>query len=171
MREKIIADLSKIMDDIFEKAGRFGSALQENFRLNNLEERIRAKWDETLDYYPTYSFPPLNVSIRPDKTLVFEFALAGFNEKDIDLAFQGDYMIFSARVASEVLEEEGVKFFKRRLRLKDIAEQRYYVPADKFDRDKVSAIFRYGILKVQIPPREDVVTVETIKIKINGENA
>ena len=168
MHEKIIADLSKIMDDIFEKAGRFGSALQENLNLSNLGEKIKAKWDETQDYYPTYSYPPLNVSIKPDKTLIFEFALAGFDEKDISLAFQGDYMIFSARVAGEALLEEDVKYFKRRLRLKDITEQRYYVPADKFDREKVSAVFRCGILKVEIPARENVVTVETIKIKING---
>ena len=169
MKEKIIADLSKIMDDIFEKAGRFGSALQENLRLNTLEEKFKAKWDETLDYYPTYSYPPLNVSIKTDKTLVFEFALAGFHEKDIDLAFHSDYMIFSARVAGEALPEEDSKYFKRRLRLKDITEQRYYVPADKFDREKVSAVFRCGILKVEIPPREEVVTRETIKIKINEE--
>ena len=171
MREKIISDLSKIMDDIFEKAGRFGSALQENLRLHNLEEKIKAKWDETLDYYPSYSYPPLNVSIKPDKTLIFEFALAGFNEKDIELAFHGDYMIFSARVAAEALPEEDAKYFKRRLRLKDITEQRYYVPADKFNREKVSAVFRCGILKVAIPPQEDVVTVETIKIKIDGAGA
>ena len=124
-----------------------------------------------MDYYPTYSYPPLNVSIKPDKTLVFEFALAGFAEKDIDLSFQGDYMFFSARVAGEELQDEGVRYFKRRLRLKDITEQRYYVPADKFDRGKVSAVFRNGILKVEIPPLEEVVKVETIKIKISGDNA
>jgi HSP20 family molecular chaperone IbpA len=170
MHEKIIMDLGKIMDEIFEKAGKVSSALQQNLKLSNLQEKIKAKWDETTDYYPTYSYPPLNVYIKPDKTMVFEFALAGFNEKDIDLAFQGDYMIFSAKVAADIMHEEGVKYFKRRLRFRDVTEQRYYVPEDKFDRKKVSAVFRHGVLKVEIPPRQEVVQVETVKIRIEGEN-
>jgi HSP20 family molecular chaperone IbpA len=169
MQEKIVVDLGKIMDDIFEKAGKVGSALQQNLRLSSLEEKIKAKWDETMDYYPTYSYPPLNVYIKPDKTLVFEFALAGFKEKDIDLSFRGDYMVFSGHVAEDILHEEGVKYFKRRLRFKDVTEQRYYVPDDKFDREKVSAVFKHGVLKVEIPPRQETVRFETVKIKITGE--
>ena len=171
MHEKIIADLGKIMDEIFEKAGKVGSALQQNLKLSNLEEKIRAKWDQTMDYYPAYSYPPLNVYMKAEKTLVFEFALAGFDEKDIDLAFQGDYMIFSAKVAMDVIHEDDIKYFKRKLRFKDVTEQRYYVPADKFNREMVSAVFRQGVLKVEIPPREEVVKVETVKIKIKGETA
>jgi HSP20 family molecular chaperone IbpA len=171
MHEKIIVDLGKIMDEIFEKAGKVGSALQQNLKLSNLEEKIRAKWDESTDYYPAYSYPPLNVYIKPGKTMVFEFALAGFDEKDIELSFQGDYMVFSAKVAPGIMHEENVKYFKRRLRFKDVSEQRYYVPDDKFDRARVSAVFKYGVLKVEIPPREEVVKIETVKIKIEGESS
>jgi HSP20 family molecular chaperone IbpA len=166
---KIGIDLGKVMDDIFEKAGKVGSTIQQNLSLSKLEEKIRAKWDENTDYYPAYSYPPLNVYIKPDKTLVFEFAMAGFNEKEFDLSFRGDYMMFSARVAEDILHEEGVKYFKRRLRFKDVSEQRYYVPADKFDREKVSAVFSHGLLKVEVPPRQETVQIETIKIKISGE--
>jgi molecular chaperone IbpB/HSP20 family protein len=169
MGEKPAIDLGKIMDEIFEKAGKVGSAIQQNLSLNKLEEKIRAKWDENTDYYPAYSYPPLNVYIKSDKTLVFEFALAGFGEKNINLVFQGDYMILCAKAAPEIFHEKNIKYFKRRLRFKDITEQRYYVPDDKFDRAKVSAVFKYGVLKVEIPPREDIVEVETIKIEI-GEN-
>ena len=171
MHEKIIADLRKIMDDIFEKAGKVGSALQQNLKFSNLEEKIRTKWDETMDYYPTYSYPPLNVYMKPEKTLVFEFALAGFDEKGIELAFQGDYMIFSAKVEPALMPEDGVKYFKHKLRFKDVSEQRYYVPADKFNREKVSAIFKQGVLKVEIPPLEEVVKVETVKIKIETQHS
>ncbi|MDR1932327.1 MAG: Hsp20/alpha crystallin family protein [Spirochaetales bacterium] len=169
MSERNAVDLGKIMDEIFERAGKVGSALKQNLSLSKLEEKIRTKWDGNTDYYPSYSYPPLNVYIRPDKTLVLEFALAGFSEKDVELAFQGDYMIFSARVEPEILHEEGVKYFKKRLRFKDVTEQRYYVPDDKFDREKVSAVFKYGVLKVEIPPRENIVKVETVKIKIGEE--
>jgi HSP20 family molecular chaperone IbpA len=104
----------------------------------------------------------------PDKSLVFEFALAGFDEKNMSLSFQGDYMVFSAKMEMEQ-PEEGVRYFKRRLKLKDIDRQKYYVPADKFDQEKVKAVFRNGILKVTVPPKEVVDTNEGIKIEIVKE--
>ncbi|MFA6506580.1 MAG: Hsp20/alpha crystallin family protein, partial [Treponemataceae bacterium] len=102
--------------------------------------------DDNVDYYPSYSYPPMNVYMLADRTLVFEFALAGFDEKDIGLSFQGDYMVFSARMSLEVPADEGVRYFKRRLKLKDIEKQKYYVPADKYDQERVKAVYRNGIL-------------------------
>jgi len=170
MQDKIIIDLGRIMDEIFESAEKVGRELQENFNLDKLEEKIRAKWDENTDYYPAYTYPPLNVYMKPDKTLVFEFALAGFDEKKIDLAFKGDYMVFSARVADEMMHEENIKYFKRRLRFKDVAEQKYFVPDDKFDREKVKAVFRNGVLKVEVPPREEPPRAGSVKIEIVRED-
>lgn len=169
MKEKIVVDLNRIMDEIFETAEKVGSAFQDRFDLNEIGERIKAKWDENVDYYPAYSYPPLNVYMKPDKTLVFEFALAGFKEEEINLAFKGDYMVFSAKVAEEFLHDENVRFFKHRLKFKDITDQKYYVPEDKFDRERVKAVFRNGVLKVEIPPKENTTDVKTIKIDIVKE--
>jgi len=93
----------------------------------------------------------MNVFLTADRTLVFEFALAGFDEKNIDLSFQGDYMIFSARIIVDQPVEENVRFFKRRLKLKDIDKQKYFVPADKFNQENVKAVFRNGILRITVP--------------------
>jgi HSP20 family molecular chaperone IbpA len=101
--------------------------------------------------------------------MVFEFALAGFDEKDIQLTFQGDYMVFSARMGLENLAEEGLRYVKRRLKLKDVEKQKYYVPADKFAQDQVKAIFRNGILKVTVPPKDEPSTPDGIKIEIVRE--
>jgi HSP20 family molecular chaperone IbpA len=111
----------------------------------------------------------MNVFMTADRTLVFEFALAGFDEKNIDLSFQGDYMIFSARIMVDQPVEENVRFFKRRLKLKDIDKQKYFVPADKFDQEKVKAVFRNGILRITVPPKEDTTVNEGIKIEIIKE--
>jgi HSP20 family molecular chaperone IbpA len=108
----------------------------------------------------------MNVYMMADRTLVFEFALAGFDEKDIGLSFQGDYMVFSARMSLDVPADEGVRYFKRRLKLKDIEKQKYYVPADKYQQDGVKAVYRNGILKVTVPPKEESTTPEGIKIEI-----
>lgn len=169
MQDKIVIDLGRLMDEIFESAEKVGRGLQENFNLDKLGEKIRAKWDETTDYYPAYTYPPLNVYMKPDKTLVFEFALAGFDEKQIELSFRGDYMVFSARVADHMLHEENIRYFKRRLRFKDVADQKYYVPDDKFDREKVKAVFKSGVLKVEVPPREEPPRMGSVTIEIVRE--
>ena len=189
MNKRPYMDIGSIFDDIFEAAKDFGERMKNfapSFNGPGTEGEheggpdvhgchgmgggawFEAHGDENIDYYPNYSYPPLNVYMLADKSLVFEFALAGFDEKNMSLSFQGDYMVFSARIDVEQ-PEEGVRYFKRRLKLKDIDKQKYYVPADKFDQGKVKAVFRNGILKVTVPPKDVVDTPEGIKIEIIKE--
>lgn len=169
MKEKIILDLGQIMDEFFEAARGFGDVFHDEMKKGKEEARDFFYKDENVDYYPNYSYPPMNVYLAQDKSLIFEFALAGFQEKDLNLEFQGDYMIFSAG-SPEVETEEPVKYFKRRLKMKPIKEQKYYVPEDKFDREGVKAVFKNGILKITVPPTEVMETKEGIKIEIVKED-
>jgi HSP20 family protein len=172
MNENMNIDLGKILDQIFEATKSFGDAFKEGFKNKEypgFDHDFRFKWDEKVDYYPAYSYPPANVYLTKDKSLVFEFALAGFGEKDIHLEFQGDYMVLYAKGPEEA-ERTDVRYFKRRLKLRDIYEQRYYAPEDKFDRKNVKAVFKNGILKVVIPPNEEIRTKDGIKIEIVKED-
>jgi len=185
-------DIGTMLDEIFEAAKDFGEKMKE-FGPEFGEQFRRGRegpgpmggpgspprpnpWsdmaqDENADYYPGYSYPPMNNYLTPERSLVFEFALAGFDEKDISLTFQGDYMVFAAKIGEAGQPEEGVRYFKRRLKLKDVEKQKYYVPADKFEQEKVKAVFRSGILKVTVPPKEETATPEGIRIEIvkNGD--
>jgi len=186
---RMYMDIGTILDEVFEAAKKFGEEFQDNmggmgpggFNVHmgpgqgpgpspgpNASQRpwCDASPDENADYYPGYSYPPMNIYLTPERSYVFEFALAGFDEKDILLTFQGDYMVFSARMGMEELPEEGVRYFKRRLKLKDVEKQKYYVPADKFAQDKVKAVFKNGILKIAIPPKAEADAPEGIKIEI-----
>ena len=69
-----------------------------------------------------------------------------FHEKDITVQFRGDHLLFSASAPRVEESDESVQYFKRRLKLKDIEEQRYYVPADKFDQAGAQARFHNGLL-------------------------
>jgi HSP20 family molecular chaperone IbpA len=168
-------DIGSIIDEIFEAAREIGIDMQNTF--GHGPERpegprgpwFQWHWDENTDYYPGYQYPPMNIFMQPDKTLVFEFALAGFEEKDLSLSFQGDYMIFSATINPDKSNETGARYFKRRLKLKDIEKQKYYAPADKFEQTQVKAVFSNGILRVSIPPKEETETPEGIKISIVKE--
>ena len=164
MKERIVIDIGQIMDEIFEVTKNFGEAFQENFK------RDSRGFGEDVDYYPSYSYPPVNIYLTEDKSLIFEFALAGFSEKNIDLQFRGDYMLFSAH-SPEMTHDGNVRYFKRRLKFKDVSGQKYFVPQDKFDQSKVKAVFKNGILKVTVPPNDVIETKEGIKVEIVKEDA
>jgi HSP20 family molecular chaperone IbpA len=181
-------DLGSIFDEIFEAAQNFQDEFQRNFtgfapdiRGGGLHWPPGSHYDENTDYYPAYSYPPMNVYMTADRSLVFEFALAGFDEKDISLSFQGDYMVFSAalpREESMALSENeaenanqgNVRYFKRRLKMKDIEKQKYFVPLDKYAQEKVKAVYKNGILKVTVPPKEEPDQNEGVKIEIINES-
>ena len=176
-------DIGTMLDEIFEAAKDFGEKMKDLGP--EIGEQFRrcppgqggagaASWgdagqDENADYYPGYSYPPMNIYLTPERSIVFEFAVAGFDEKDLSLTFQGDYMVFAAKIGSAEIPEEGVRYIKRRLKLKDIERQKYYVPADKFAQERVKAVFKNGILKVVVPPKYDSETPEGIKIEIVKE--
>lgn len=180
MKDRMYVDIGAILDEVFEAARDFGEKMGKEFGgpggpMGPGGPGPRPHpWfdmgqDNNADYYPGYSYPPMNIYLTPDRSMVFEFALAGFDEKDIQLSFQGDYMVFSARISPEGAVDEGVRYVKRRLKLKDVERQKYYVPADKFAQERVKAIFRNGILKVTVPPKEDTAAPEGIKIEIIRE--
>jgi HSP20 family molecular chaperone IbpA len=167
-------DLGTIFDEIFEATRNFQDEFHRNF--NPFGEGCGPRWnfDENTDYYPNYSYPPMNVYMTQDRSMIFEFALAGFDEKDITLSFQGDYMVFSASLpqtknGEELPVEENLRYFKRRLKMKDIEKQKYFVPLDKYAQDKVKAVYKNGILKVTIPPKDEPDQNDGIKIEIVKE--
>jgi HSP20 family molecular chaperone IbpA len=183
MKGRAYVDLGTIFDEIFGAARDFSDELRENFdqfgpghsgRFDRRGPFGPRPFDENTDFYPNYSYPPMNAYMTGDRSLVFEFALAGFSEKDISLSFQGDYMLFSAAIGEGPAGEENalgenIRYFKRRLKLKDIEKQKYYVPMDKYAQDKVKAVFKNGILRVSIPPKDEPDQNEGVKIEIVKE--
>jgi HSP20 family molecular chaperone IbpA len=202
-------DLGTIFDEIFEAARNFSDEFHRNFDQfgNGYSPNgpfgarspfgQRSPFDENIDYYPNYSYPPMNVYMTGDRSMNFEFALAGFDEKDISLSFQGDYMVFSAKIGDSwgnssggetcghaksaedpqgsygntgaYPADENIRYFKRRLKLKDIEKQKYFVPLDKYAQEKVKAVYKNGILKVVIPPKDEPDQNDGVKIEILKE--
>jgi HSP20 family molecular chaperone IbpA len=198
MKGKGYMDLGSIFDEIFDAAQNFQDELHNNFhRYGNgfpggrpFDIFGKAFFDENTDYYPNYSYPPMNIYMAEDRSLSFEFALAGFDEKDISLSFQGDYMVFSAAIPQAAAVdtpaadcsgtqdgdsrfregEENRHYLKRRLKMKGIEKQKYFVPLDKYAQEKVRAVFKNGILKITIPPKDEPDQNEGIKIEIIKED-
>ncbi|MFW5686513.1 MAG: Hsp20/alpha crystallin family protein [Spirochaetota bacterium] len=166
MKRHDFPDLGKVMDEIFAAAEDFTSAFTD--RMQFMPGDKAWKWNR--EFYSAYSYPPANIYMTEDKTLVFDFAIAGFSEEDVTLQFKGDYMVFSGKLPEEMQEPEGARYFKRRLKRKSFGEQRYYVPEDKFDRDAVKAVYKNGVLTVTVPPKEEVSSEPGVKINIVNED-
>ena len=188
-------DLGTIFDEIFEAAQNFKDEFHRNFQYGDrfgpggcgprgpFGAFGKTFFDENTDFYPNYSYPPMNVYMTGDRSLNFEFALAGFDEKDISLSFQGDYMVFSAslpraagetgtdqgREGTELPPEETPRYLKRRLKMKDIENQKYFVPLDKYAQENVKAVYKNGILRVTIPPKDEPDQNDGIRIEIVKE--
>jgi HSP20 family molecular chaperone IbpA len=168
MKHRDFIDLRELMDEIFAAAEDFKNAFTNEMNFEPGKD-WKFGWPEYRDYYPNYSYPPVNVYMKPEKSLVFEFAMAGFDEKDISLEFKGDYMVFSATLSDALDPGESVKYFKKRLKLKSIKDQKYFVPEDKFNREQVKATLKNAILTVTVPPKEKVEESEGVKIEIVSE--
>lgn len=162
MHNRDFMDLGRIFDRIFDAAENFGDVF------GNVDVNFN-KPGEHRDFYSIYPFPPVNTYMTADKTMVFEFALAGYAESDISLQFHGDYMTLDADAPHQPPMDDNVMFFNRRLKYKPIVGQKYYVPADKFDHDRAKAVFKQGILRVTVPPKEEATNPPGVKIEIVRE--
>ena len=169
MKNPDFIDVGRIIDEIFGAAEDFTNVFKDSVNYGT-EKFAGMRFGEKRDFYPAYSYPPANVYITEDKTMVFEFALAGFREEDISVEFRGDHMFFSASVSDGITPEDEVRYFKRRLKLKDVKAQKYYVPADKYDQKNANAVFYNGILRVTVPPHDVVQEKEGVKINIKKES-
>ena len=172
-------DLGQIMDEAFRAFEQFGESFGHEARhaAEQAAEQVRRATESCAgrgpfcDCYPGYLYPPANVYLTPVKQLVIELALAGFNEKDVSVQFKGDYLVFSAKAPEAAAPDERTQYFKRRLRLRDIDEQRYFVPADRFDQAASQATFRNGLLRIVVPPREAPAAADDITIDIRTDEA
>jgi molecular chaperone IbpB/HSP20 family protein len=163
MHNRDYLDLGRVLDQIFQATEQFTNSFGDfGFEFQ--------KQTDNRNYYSVYPFPPANIYMLPDKTMVFEFALAGYRDSDVSLQFQGENMVLSARAPENSVEGDEVIFFNRRLKYKDIPEQKYFVPEDKFNREEAKAVFKNGILRVTIPPRDEVQNPTGVKIEIINED-
>jgi len=153
MNHKDFPDIEEILDQVFSAAEEIRNAVANEFNMKDGKNPY-TNWMENKDYYPSYAYPPLNIYLTADRSMVFQIALAGFSEKDVELEFRGDYLVFSAKGPEDFEPGDGVRYFKRRLKLKSISEQKYFVPADKFKQEATTAMVKNAILTVTIPAKD-----------------
>jgi HSP20 family molecular chaperone IbpA len=111
-----------------------------------------------------YFYPPFNVYNAEDRSLVLEFALAGFDQDQVSIFFQGDFLVLTAKASPR---DENVRYIRHWFRPRDIDRQKYRVPADDYVQDLAKALFKNGVLTVTVPAKDD--EANGIKIEIVKE--
>lgn len=148
MSEKNDFDFGKLMDSFLGTA----KNITENIVQKSEEFMKDSGLQDLKDYYPFYSWPPINLYTSEDNSLIFEFGLPGFVKDDISVRFEEEYMIFSAKLSNLYSTGSNVRSFKKKLKLSDIEEQKYYVPVDKFDRENYKLDMENGLLRIVFSP-------------------
>lgn len=104
------------------------------------------------------NFPPMNVGVEEGTgEMTLEFALAGYTPEDVDVMFNGEELTIQAKQASGVrLTGTNEKFqqMKHGIRSRDFRCQ-YKLAPGKFDTSKARAIFKNGILSIELPVAEN----------------
>lgn len=168
------------VEDIVRAAREFGHRMREMGRefaheasSGGFESRFERAFDRGLggrcfkDRF--YFYPPANIFEARDGSLVLEFDLSGIDPDRVELEFQGDYLVLSAKAAARSGEAEEGSYYRRSFRPRDIDRQKYYVPADEYFQDQAKASFRHGALTVVVPPKQS--EQEGVKVNIEKEGA
>ncbi len=90
--------------------------------------------------------------------------LPGMKKEDISLSYENSYLTISANQQSEEESKDEAGNYIRRERRMGSVSRSFYI--DNIDESKVSAEFRDGVLKVELPKLpENVSRAKTIEIK------
>jgi HSP20 family molecular chaperone IbpA len=99
------------------------------------------------------SYPPANIYINQGN-MVYEFAIAGYEEKEVELTFEDDYLVLKLK-KEEDTEEKDKKYLQKGIKRALSNESKYYIAVAKYDIRSSKAFFDKGILKVVVPAREE----------------
>jgi len=149
MSDKKDINFGKLLDDFVGTAKDLGS----NIAQKGSEIIKESGLQDIKDFYPLYNWPPVNLYTLADKSLVYEFGLPGFVEDDISIMFDGDKMVFSAILSNLYSSGEDIKYYKKKLHLKDIKKQKYFVPEDRYDRENITKTMSDGLLRIVFPSK------------------
>jgi Molecular chaperone (small heat shock protein) len=121
--------------------------------------------DSFLPVFPNgSSFKPA-VNIREDdKNYVLDFAIPGFDRKDLKIDMNEDVLTISSETKNE--SEESKDGYSRKEFSYKAFSRSFYVP-ENVNREKIEANYKDGILTVSLPKQEEEKNKITRKIEIS----
>ena len=95
---------------------------------------------------------------------IIEMDLPGYEKENINLSLKDGYLSITAKVNKETNENEEEKFVRKE-RFYGECSRSFYV-GDNIKHEDIDAEFKNGILKIDIPKKEEKIENETKYIEI-----
>ena len=117
------------------------------------------------DFFPKKKMSLMKSDIREGKDkYIIDIDLPGFDKDNIKLSLNNGYLEISAKVEKEENNEEKEKYVHRE-RFYGECSRSFYV-GDEVTEEDISAEFKNGILKIEIPKKEERKSKEIKQIEI-----
>ncbi len=113
------------------------------------------------DYFS--NTPAVNIS-EDDEQFTIELAAPGLDKKDLHINLNDDLLTISAENKEENNEEQEGKWTRQEFNYRSFC--RSFSLPETVDRDKIKAVHKDGILRINIPKKEESKTTLSRDIKI-----
>ncbi len=99
------------------------------------------------------SMPAVNIKETPD-SFVVEMAAPGMDKKDFRIELDGTALTISAEKRNESEQKEGESYNRREFSYQSFYRS-FHLPKEVVNADKIEAKYENGLLKLNIPKREE----------------
>lgn len=99
------------------------------------------------------SLPAVNIKETPDNFLV-EMAAPGMEKKDFKIELDGTALTISSEKQNESEEKEGANYSRREFSYQSFYRT-FHLPKEVVNADKIRAKYENGLLRLEIPKREE----------------
>lgn len=130
--------------------------------LSNLDHFFQS-WNELLNKSPLQHIPAVNV-VKTKEGYEMDFAAPGLEKGDFKIDLEGDQLTVSAEKKSESKQED--KLYSKREYNYSSFSRTFTLPENAI-KDKISAKYDNGVLKLLIPKKELEASKKTVKIGVS----
>jgi HSP20 family protein len=119
---------------------------------NNFFNTDLFNWDNNL-VDSGNSIPAVNIKEKPDSFSV-EMAAPGMDKKDFKIEIDGSALTISSEKQNEKEEKDGENYNRKEFSYQSFYRT-FHLPKEVVNADKIQAKYENGILKLEIPKREE----------------
>lgn len=120
---------------------------------NEFFNREFLNWGESNFSNTGTTLPAVNIKERKDDFEV-EMAAPGMKKEDFKIELDGNLLTISSETSKQVEEKEDERYSRREFSYESF-QRSFTLPKDVVDAEKIRAVYESGVLRLQIPKKEE----------------
>lgn len=121
-------------------------------------------WDMTNRSSTGTTLPAVNIRETADNYVV-EMAAPGMKKEDFRVQLEGNMLTISSEKKQESEEKDGERFTRREFSYQSFTRS-FQLPKDVVDEEQIKAMYRDGVLHLEIPKKETAKQKPPRKIEV-----